>query len=477
MMAITLISLSVLGSLLSDALAETIAIQARAGSAFAAALQDPTSTETTLYLPAVIQSYPNRSLFGIQLQNVDSLSGADQMQAAGAYWIHLNGLLWSEVEGSNPGIRDWSKVNDKAEAMKNATSRGMNVILVVYGAPGWAADRRCGPVYQDRFDEFGSFLAEVVSRYSQPPYNVLNYEIWNEPDIDPSMVDPFELYGCWGDKNALHYGGNYYGNMLNIVYPMMKAANPDVQIFVGGLLMDCDPALPSACVGDPNSATFLEGILESTQGNSFDGIAFHAYDYFGNPGIVGQFSNLSWGSSWNNIHGPVVNAKTNYIKNLLNKYNVSNKMLINTEAALIDVPQSCPNCENTKAYYLAQAYASAIKQGLLAEVWFSFFGWRGSGLATSTTSTLPAYTAYDVAHDQLAGATFSQDITSYSNVRARSFVRDQKTIWLIWSKDGADHPVTLPKGPITALDVYGNSLPVSQNITVTIQPTYLIFSP
>ena len=476
-LVIALICLVGIGSLYSYAIDNLLPSQPPEGAALAAASKDSVNGETMLYLPAVIQNYPYKTLFGVQLLGVNSASGADQMQQAGAYWIHLDGLLWSEVE-STQGVRDWSKATSLEEDMKNASSRGMNIILVIYGAPAWAADRRCGPLYQDRFLDFGDFVAEAVSRFSRPPYNILYYEIWNEPDIDPSMVDPDELYGCWGDKNDINYGGSYYGDMLKIVYPMMKSADPDVKVLVGGLLLDCDPALPSACVGDPKSALFLEGILQSNQGNSFDGIAFHAYDYFGDQSSTGHFANLSWGTLWNNDFGPVVNAKSTYIKNLLNKYNVSDKILMNTEAALIDVPSNCVNCEETKAYYLAQSYASAIKQGLLSEIWFSFFGWRGSGLATNTLSTLPAYTAYDVVQDQLTDATFLQDITSYPDVKALSFARENRTIWLIWSKDGGDHLIALPKTPDAIQDVYGASVaPVDPNFTVTIKPSYLVFSP
>ena len=474
-LCISVICLIGIGSLFSYAINISLPFQSRGGSALAAPVNEFASAETTLYLPAVIQNYPHKSVFGIQLTSVSEAEGADQMQQAGAYWIRRNGLLWSDVE-STQGVRDWSTVNSLADELKNASSRGMNVILVVRSAPAWAANQNCGPVNSSQFSAFGSFLAEAVSRFSRPPYNVLNYEIWNEPDVDPSSVKSTEVFGCWGDKNDTYFGGAHYGNMLNVVYPMMKAANPDAQIVIGGLLFDCNPAQPSLCGGDLKSGNFLEGILRATQGKSFDGIAFHAYDYFGDPGNIGKFANLSWGSAWNNDVGPVVNAKTTFIKSLLNSYHVSGKFLMNTESALVDVPQNCVNCEETKANYLAQSFASAKRQGLFANVWYSYYGWRGSQLATSAQSTLPAYTAYDVAQDQLADATFLQAITTYANVNVLAFNRDNKQVWLIWSKDGANHLITLPKVPLEILDVYGaSSTPIDANFNVTIQPHYLIF--
>jgi hypothetical protein len=43
------------------------------------------------------------------------------------------------------------------------------------------------------------------------------------------------------DPVTLNFGGEYYGNMLKIVYPAIKSADPQAQVLVGGLLLDCDP--------------------------------------------------------------------------------------------------------------------------------------------------------------------------------------------------------------------------------------------
>ena len=67
-------------------------------------------------------------------------------------------------------------------------------------------------------------MAEAVERYSAPPYNVIYWEVGNEPDIDPSLVDGDEIYGCWGDKTDAYYGGGYYAEVLKQVYPAVKKA-------------------------------------------------------------------------------------------------------------------------------------------------------------------------------------------------------------------------------------------------------------
>ena len=89
----------------------------------------------------------------------------------------------------------------------------MNILFT----PAWAQKYpgvACGPISEDALDDFAEFMAALVSRYSQPPYNVRYWEIGNEPDIDRTLVDSQSIYGCWGEKDDPYYGGKYYGEML-----------------------------------------------------------------------------------------------------------------------------------------------------------------------------------------------------------------------------------------------------------------------
>jgi alpha-L-arabinofuranosidase len=117
-------------------------------------------------------------------------------------------------------------------------------------------------------------MAEVVRRYSRAPYNVLYWEIGNEPD---AYIFPNDsVYGCWGVKDDPYYGGEAYGRMLTAVAAAMKAVNPNVKILNGGLLLD--KAYSSA---DPatRSGRFFEGVLRAGAGPAIDILSFHSYDY------------------------------------------------------------------------------------------------------------------------------------------------------------------------------------------------------
>jgi len=323
----------------------------------------------------------------------------------------------------------------------------------------------------------------LVARYSVSPYNVKYWEIWNEPDIDPIYVSPDSPYGCWGDQNDAYYGGGYYAEMLKAAYPQIKAADPQAQVLVGGLLLDCDPRPEAGCAAVGHSSVpgkFLEGILINNGAPYFDGVSFHAYDYY--FGQSGQYGNSNWQSAWNTT-GSVLIAKAQFIQGLLGQYGVSGKFLMNTESALLC--NACSNdsvFETTKAYYVAQAYSAAIAKGLRANIWYSVMGWQNSGLLNPDLSPRPAYTAFQFARSELRDAAFAGDITGSdigdaSSVKGYKFNRGDRRIWVLWSLDGAAHSINLPGVPLTAWDALGNPVTPAVSMNVTLNPLYLEWSP
>jgi hypothetical protein len=312
-----------------------------------------------------------------------------------------------------PRARDWSTMADMENEFLSAASKGMHIILIMRSTPTWAqqiSGSYCGPIRSDALVAFGNFMHDLVGRYGVPPYNIKYWEIWNEPDAKFQTGD--NVYGCWGDENDPYYGGQYYAQVLQAVYPQIKAANPNAQVLIGGLLLDCNPNIQGACSNN-KPPKFLEGILLNNGGPYFDGVSFHAYDYYGSA--LGQYSNSAWNSSWSTT-GPAMIAKANYLKNLLANYGVAGKFLMNTEAGFLSDANCDGTFENTKAYYLAQVYASAIVQGLRANVWYSVFGWRCSGLLNPDFSPRPAYSALQFARSELPHAAFLKEITDHPGV-------------------------------------------------------------
>ncbi len=326
----------------------------------------------------------------------------------------------------------------------------------------------------------------LVSRYSQPPYNIKYWEIGNEPDVDPSLVGGHSGFGCWGDPNDPYFGGEYYAEMLKASYGQIKKADPQAQVLVGGLLLDCDPNHPpetskdSGEYRDCSSARFLEGILKNGGGDYFDGVSFHAYDYYSNQ--LGKYGNTNWHSAWNET-GPVLVNKVKYIRNLLSRYGQANKFLVNTEVALIcgrdgsEAPCQSEDFELTKAYYIAEANAAALAQSLQANIWYSLTGWRASGLVDKSRQPNLAYQADKFSAAQLKDASFVAELQDFPGVKGFEFERNGTKLWILWSLDGENHSIKLPSTPDHLFDLFGETLAVSPDLTITSAPVYLEWKP
>ncbi len=446
----------------------------------------PAPTTGPTAAPAWVEPVPPYA--GVEIHR---LADIDLVQGLGAAWVRRNALQWARVEPVE-GERNWEAVAGLEAELQEMASRGIQVILVVRDTPAWAQQvpgSACGPASPESLDAFAAFLHDAVLRYSAPPFSVRYWELGNEPDVDVALVAPTSQFGCWGDAGDLeYYGGAYYGEMLKVVYPQIKLADPAAQVVVGGLLMNCNPVQPpenppgSGQFMDCTPSRFLEGILESGAGNFFDGVAFHAYDYYYDT--LGKYGNTNWRSGWSST-GPVVEAKVGYVRSLLASYGVMDKFLMNTETALLCGRDGTePQCQTeefalTKAYYVVEAFTIGRSLDLEANIWYSVSGWRGSGLVDASAggdaARLPAYNALQVYLSLLDEAAFWREITDTPGVRIYEFRQGTQVIWVAWSQDGGEHLLPLPSVPQSVLDVMGQSLEATSEVAVTIAPIYLIW--
>lgn len=430
-----------------------------------------------VFIPLVMNKSPLQTVFGVTMDRINSASGIDQLSEAGITWTRED-FIWEAIEPTE-GERNWDATLESE--LVNASKLNIKPIMVIGGTPAWALKDGfpCGAVAEEKFDELGAFVYDLVKRYSVPPYNVRYWELWNEPDVDGGL-------GCWGDSSdGDYYGGEYYGEMLKAVYPQMKAADPQAQVLVGGLLLDCDPNLESSLGKDCTPSNFLEGILVSGAGNYFDGVSFHAYDYYSGLGTYG-FAN--WGSS-SSTTGPSAVVKGAFLKNVLSQYGFGNKPLFNTETAIfygpnVATPPCDPNApaevEVTKVYHLIHSFASSIAEGNKTNIWYSAIGVRCSGLLNTDLSAKPAYEAYKFAYSKLGDATFVQQISAGDQVRAYEYRLSNRKLWVLWSLDGGDHPITLPKMPIVVNKVGADGIAVkeanSTSVTIGMNPYFIEFT-
>jgi len=444
-----------------------------------------------LYLPIALKGSSKKSIYGLEMAKISGQKKIDAVTAVDTVWVRRNGLFWSNVEPME-GTYNWDNQASLEQELLTANQNGLQVILVVRSTPEWAQEFEgsyCGPIKENRLAAFGEFLYQAVKRYSVPPYNVKYWEIWNEQDINHNLVSLGLLendsqYGCWGDLSDPYAGGGDYAEVLKVVYPMVKNANPEAQVIVGGMLMTCNPEIGEACTSI--EANYFEGILRHHGANDgekyFDVVAFHAYDHY--FGRLGKYGNRGWESRWDKK--PALTMKAGFLRRVMERYNVDKPLMVTETAILCGSDGTEPMCvhpdfENTKAAYLAQSYASALANGIKANIWYSLTGnWRANQLLDSELDPLPAYYAYTNVVNSLENVSFTRELSEYPDVNGYEFERENHLIWFVWSRvEDQDYYVIpvqmdLPATPLKIWDVFGQNVPVGgSSITVTGIPLYI----
>ena len=179
-------------------------------------------------------------IFGAQMNWViDEAQGLTQAVNGGVYWVRFDAFEWDLIEPVQtvPPTFHWEYVDEGS--LQRAGQNGLKVIAVVKYTPDWAQKypgSGCGPIKSTAFTAFAEFLTEAVNRYKNPPYNIKYWELGNE--IDAPVYYERSVFGCWGDVNDPYFGGEYYAQMLKAAYPAIKAADPEAQVLLGGLVLD-----------------------------------------------------------------------------------------------------------------------------------------------------------------------------------------------------------------------------------------------
>lgn len=433
-------------------------------------------------LPIVQVRFPLQNIFGVEVGTLDAQGRFDLLKDLRGAWTRRNSLEWSSVEPTE-GTRNWPALASLEQELINASNEGITPLIIINSTPSWAqkvAGSFCGPIAPAKYNAFASFMSDLVRRYSFPPYNVKYWEIGNEPDVDPSTFPSgTSVFGCQGDKTDAYYGGGAYGNMLKVIYPAIKSVNPSAQVLIGGLLMD-NPG--TGCTTNDCPARFFEGILRAGGGSAFDGVNFHGYDRY--AGELGKYvsdyytGGLGWNGAWNTT-GPVTSLKLAFLRQKLNAYGVSGKYYLNSETALICTIKTAGVCssadfEITKAYYVPQSYSVALKEGLIANIWYDLNrNWNNSSLIDQSGNLRPVYTAMKAARVKFQDALFVREFSPVTGVKAYEFTRGNVKLWVVWSLDGASHNVSLTPTPSSIQDTLGVTIAPASSIAVTLKPLYI----
>jgi hypothetical protein len=443
--------------------------------------------EYKIYLPKVINDYSGPpTIFGNETTTLDNTKVQEKSRTANVYWIRSYVFSWEAIEPINttPSKYHWESVNK--QALLEAASRKLHLIATIKMTPSWAqkySGVSCGPIAKNKFKEFAQFLKAVVKIYGKPPYNIKYWELGNEPDVDRRLVPPDSHFGCWGEDSKTYYGGDYYADMLKVAYPAIKSADPDAQVMIGGLLLDCDPTHPPAgqtC----KPGKFLEGILRNGGGDYFDVVSFHGYPYYAiyhDPlKKYPQYLYYDEHHPYWISRGGVVLGKIDFLREVMAKYDVD-KPIIASEAAL-----TCTGCssgdpvyEEAKADYIVWLYVRNLAAEILGTTWFTIEGpgWRNAGLLDGKQNPRPAYYVLKFISTELMNTTFKGIVNEYTKLRGYQFGNKEKCIWVLWAPDEQPYKISVPIKTKVIYDKYGVPItPVSGKITVK-SPVFIELPP
>lgn len=219
--------------------------------------------------------FADSNLYGMTHADIDRT--LDEMQAMGVNDVRIL-LPWALMEPV-PGYDYW----DTADYIVNAAdARGMGILGVLNSTPSWAvpagqpASYSTPPASNAQLAEFAS---QVASRYAG---KVSAYEVWNEPN---------SFYGWSPTPDAAAYT-----QMLQTVYPAIKAADPNATVVGGVMISVTDYGNLTV-----NPINYLNQMYASGAQGSFDALSFHPYqftlpfsmgEYFGDASPIVQLEQM-----------------------------------------------------------------------------------------------------------------------------------------------------------------------------------------
>lgn len=375
-------------------------------------VQSQSPLSNTLYLPLVADQPPwynplSAETFGDYLADPVIQRRVNELQMS---WVRVTGLRWRDVEPVEGGYQwDHPRTQFFESFLITASQLGLKPTVIIEQSPRWATilPTSCSAIRQDKLDEFANYLTAVVNRYKQPPYNVHSWELFNEPDVDPSLVGEDSGYGCWGDINDPYYGGERFGEMLQVAAPAIRAADPTATIVFGGLLLaEAETANPA--LGHPER--FLQGALVSGAADAFDVVSYHVHHQYVGP--VYNYGGAGMGGSWD-AWGGVTKGKPNYLNSVMANYGVSKALWMNEGA--LRCPSWHPDCVSnlslfldTQGQFVPRELSRTLSVGVRQFSWYTLQWslWDEVGLLNYDGTPRPAFTSYKSFVERVRGTSF-----------------------------------------------------------------------
>lgn len=447
----------------------------------------------TAYLPIVFNRYPWISPFGfesnVSLAGGTMLTRAEELQTG---WVRLNGRIsWRELQPEADDPIQWDLLTGFEAELRSLKAAGMTPVVIVDDYPRWVTQNdvrsdgeptSCGPIRSDRFDDFALFMRRLVSRYGAPEFNVHNWELGNEPDVDPNLVPPDFLFGCWGDIDDPYYGGEHYGEMVKVVGRAIKDEDPQAKVWIGGLLLD-SPNTDNPWRGSPER--FFEGVLRVGADAYFDIVPYHAYPTYVNTRMDYDLNAGPWTEWGGNALG-----KAKYLRGLMDEYDVEKPVFLNETGLMCPEYYSWCTPPNHAFYemqasHIVRMFVRGQSGGVKGFIWYTLNGpgWRYTGLLEGNGEPKPVYLAYQELNEQLRNTRYLEPVYYGEGIEAYAFSRGTEHIHVVWAVRNETFDISvLQTDLVGAYDLEGNILTLtsvgdSYYLNVGFEPIYVVKKP
>jgi hypothetical protein len=364
------------------------------------AKMEPAQSGQSSYLPllmnrACAEKRSADNPFGVQIYG--SLSGQPKHSSVFdnslSPWVR-NSIVWEDVEPTDrePIAYRWS-VADRVALVTLANCA--NLIATIDITPPWATtgDGR-SPFKPEFLPDFVEFVGALVERYDGDGVNdaphgmVINYwEFYNEPDAGPS-----DTGGGWGEH------GTRYAQMLEAVYPVVKAANPNAQVVFGGIAYDNFLTSPGVGVFVRD---FLDNVLEAGGGDYFDIMNVHYYPF------------NSHRVTWTDSQSSGLIEKIESVEAILAENNVTKPLMITEIGWHSNSTEGTPSSLTNQSRMIVQLFTQSMALDAISIIWWPLFdtAYRfKSGLAEEDGDVKSSYSVYIEANKRLGNATFVETI-------------------------------------------------------------------
>jgi len=164
---------------------------------------------------------------------------------------------------------------DVDELVRNAQQRGIEVLITLWGTPGWANGGQKPQAMPSNIADFQNFARAIASRYSgrYPGYPFVRfYTIWNESNLATFLVPQFNAAG------KIVSPANY-AKLARAGISGIKAGNRKALVAIGETSSNGRDKKRPGLTDTVAPATFMKGVAAALRGVRFDAYAHHPYPF------------------------------------------------------------------------------------------------------------------------------------------------------------------------------------------------------